>query len=97
MDFIKGFASAMSDNFPERMKRLILWPFPWYGRAIWSCIKMFVDKRTQEKIILIPSSGSSLPSELTEIISEDDMPCCIGGKNSEEIFPLELTIDTTQD
>ena len=29
-DFIKGFSSVMSDNFPERMKRLVLWPFPWY-------------------------------------------------------------------
>jgi len=31
MDFIKGFSSALSDNFPERMKRLILWPMPWYA------------------------------------------------------------------
>ena len=29
MDFIKGFSSTLSDNFPERMKRLILWPMPW--------------------------------------------------------------------
>jgi hypothetical protein len=47
MDFIKKFISTLSDNYPERLKRLIMYPFPWYGRALWSVLKMFVDKRTQ--------------------------------------------------
>ena len=79
----------MSDNFPERMKRLILFPFPWYGRAIWSCVRMFVDKRSQDKIFLIPSSGYN---ELTEIIDPNEVPLCVGGNDTTEIFALESSI-----
>lgn len=50
MNFIKLFTQALSDNYPERLKRLILFPFPWYGRAIWGVVKVFVDKRTQDKV-----------------------------------------------
>lgn len=46
MAFIKGFVKVLSDNYPERLKRLIIFPFPSYGKAIWSMIKWFVDPRT---------------------------------------------------
>jgi len=92
LEFIKGFSSVMSDNFPERMKRLVLWPFPWYGRAIWSCVRMFVDKRTQEKIFMIPPSGNSLPNDLVNIIDPYNIPATVGGYCQDEIITLESTL-----
>ena len=68
---------------------MILFPFPWYARAVWSCVKIFIDKRSQDKICLLPSSGYS---ELTEIIDPDDMPVIVGGNNTEDIFDLESSI-----
>lgn len=62
LTFIKGFISVLSDNFPERLKRLAIFPFPWYGRAIWSILKVFVDKRTQNKVMLLSGDGASIPS-----------------------------------
>jgi hypothetical protein len=58
MDFIKLFVKVLSNNYPERLKRLIIYPFPWYGRAIWSVVRMFVDPRSQDKVLLLSSSSS---------------------------------------
>ena len=31
MNFIKMFAQVLGDNYPERLRNLIIFPFPWYG------------------------------------------------------------------
>ena len=56
INFIKTFVQILSDNYPERLKRLVIYPFPWFGRALWSIIKMFIDKRTQDKVVLLPGN-----------------------------------------
>ena len=28
-NFIKGFVQTLGDNFPERLKKLAIYPFPW--------------------------------------------------------------------
>lgn len=53
INFIKLFVQVLSDNYPERLKRLVIYPFPWFARALWGVIKMFLDKRTQDKVVLI--------------------------------------------
>jgi len=94
MGFIKGFISTLSDNFPERLKRLAIYPFPWYGRAIWSVLKVFVDKRTQEKVSLLSYSGNGVPNELLEFMDPREMPECCGGLSKAPIVDL---IDTLVD
>ena len=59
INFIKKFVQILSDNYPERLKRLVIYPFPWFGRALWSVIKMFVDKRSQDKVVLLPGTDTS--------------------------------------
>ena len=39
---------VLSDNYPERLRKLVIFPFPWYGRAIWGVVKM-----VKTKIIII--------------------------------------------
>ena len=56
INFIKTFVQILSDNYPERLKRLVIYPFPWFGRALWTVIKMFVDKRSQDKVVLLPGN-----------------------------------------
>ena len=56
INFIKLFVQVLSDNYPERLKRLVIYPFPWFARAMWGIIKLFVDKRTQDKVVLIPGT-----------------------------------------
>ncbi len=40
---IKAFISSMSDNFPETLQRLIVYPFPWMAQAVWSVVRVFID------------------------------------------------------
>eukprot|EP01035_Chromulina_nebulosa_P019936 gene19936-25899_t len=91
-NFIKGFVQTLSDNFPERLKRLAIYPFPWYGRAIWSLVRVFVDKRTQEKVLLISHSGKGLPKEITDIVDPSEIPECCGGTDTRPIIDLETTL-----
>jgi hypothetical protein len=60
INFIKLFVQVLSDNYPERLKKLVIYPFPWFARAMWGVIKLFVDKRTQDKVVLITGTLTSL-------------------------------------
>lgn len=60
INFIKLFVQVLSDNYPERLKKLVIYPFPWFARAMWGIIKLFVDKRTQDKVVLIPGTQFNL-------------------------------------
>eukprot|EP01031_Cornospumella_fuschlensis_P022976 gene22976-27957_t len=94
MNFIKLFTQVLSDNYPERLKRLVLFPFPWYGRAIWGVAKVFVDKRTQDKVhLLVPPASSPLPPELLEYVDVNSMPEFVGGKSTEGIVDLLDTLN----
>lgn len=41
--------------------------------------KMFVDRRTQDKIKLYSGGTKGLPSELSEFIDPNEIPSSIGG------------------
>ena len=69
----------MGDNFPERLKKLAIYPFPWYGRAIWAVVRVFVEKRTQDKVFLIPHSGKGLPKDITDLVDPNNIPVSCGG------------------
>jgi hypothetical protein len=86
-------AQVLSDNYPERLKRLVMYPFPWYGRAIWSCVKMFVDKRSQEKVLLLASGDKGVPLEVQEFIEVGEMPVCCGGTNDTPVIDLVATFE----
>jgi hypothetical protein len=86
---------VLSDNYPERLRRLAIFPFPWYGRAIWGMLKMFVDKRTQDKVLLLSKGGEKqLPAELQEYLDITQVPEFMGGTCKDPIVDL---LDTLQD
>ena len=61
--FIKNFVKVLSDNYPERLRRLVLYPFPFFGRFVWSLVRVFVDKRSQDKVCVRERPrGSALPA-----------------------------------
>jgi hypothetical protein len=70
-----------------------MYPFPWYGRAIWSIVKVFIDKRTQDKAILIADNGKrDVPPELAEYVDPNCIPECCAGKCKESIIDLAETL-----
>lgn len=93
--FIKLFIQVLSDNFPERLRRLVIFPFPWYGRAIWSVLKVFVDKRTQDKVLLLSCSAKAgIPEELKKFVDPKSMPTFCGGTCTDPIPDLSLTLES---
>ena len=88
LKFIQKFAQVMSDVYPERLRRLLVYPFPWYGKAIWSLISMFLDPRTKDKVILVAAKEDErLPSEVSNYVSPYDIPAAVGGKDRKSPLP----------
>jgi len=87
---------TLSDNYPERLRRFIIYPFPWFGRALYSIAKLFLDSRTQEKIVLIAGADNSpeLPDELLNYVDTDNLPVCFGGKYTNPPIDIKGTIQT---
>lgn len=72
-----------------------MFPFPWYGRAIWAVVRVFVDKRTQDKVMLLSSKSDAtnpIPLELQDILDLDQVPICLGGKCNTPIVNLLETL-----
>jgi hypothetical protein len=77
------------------LKRLAIFPFPWYGRAIWGVLKVFVDKRTQDKVMLLSkATEKGLPQELLDCMDLNQMPEFVGGTCKDPIIDL---LDTLED
>jgi hypothetical protein len=73
---------------------LAIFPFPWYGRAIWGVLKVFIDKRTQDKVMLLSKgSNTGWPAELLECIDLAQVPECMGGTCTKPIINLLDTLD----
>lgn len=88
LGFIKEFVKVLSDNFPERLERLIIYPFPWYGRAVWSVAKTFIDPRTVDKVLLLaqgPGGEYACPPKLAEYVDISEVPTVCGGSSSDEV------------
>ena len=95
MNFIKAFVAVLSDNYPERLKRLILYPFPWWGRTIWSMVGVFLDKRTADKVVLLSgdvSSSAPPPKELFDYVDAREIPTCCGGVDERPIIDMTSTL-----
>ena len=52
-ELINQFIKMVTTVFPERLENFVLYPFPWWARAIWTFAAMFLDNRTQNKVHLI--------------------------------------------
>ena len=79
LNFIKSFIKVLSDNYPERLRRLVLYHFPLFGRVVWSIVKVFVDKRSQDKVILLTGVNGELPQQLLNYVDRRAIPQCCGG------------------
>jgi len=69
---IKQLSNVLSNNFPERVKRIVVFPIPLAVRGIWSAVKMFLDPVTASKAVLLAGGdakrGCRYPKELATYI-----------------------------
>mmetsp|Transcript_7520 Transcript_7520/g.8638 ORF Transcript_7520/g.8638 Transcript_7520/m.8638 type:complete len:265 (-) Transcript_7520:373-1167(-) len=60
--FIRSTTGMINNSFPERLNKLLLYPLPRLSLYIWEMIKVFIDKDTVKKIVLI-SGGARITSK----------------------------------
>ena len=54
---------------------------------------MFLDKRTQDKVLLLSHSGDGIPEELKQFMDINEMPPFVGGKCKKPLIDLWATLD----
>eukprot|EP00559_Dactyliosolen_fragilissimus_P005943 CAMPEP_0184864236 /NCGR_PEP_ID=MMETSP0580-20130426/14207_1 /TAXON_ID=1118495 /ORGANISM="Dactyliosolen fragilissimus" /LENGTH=385 /DNA_ID=CAMNT_0027362931 /DNA_START=110 /DNA_END=1264 /DNA_ORIENTATION=+ len=55
---IKQLVKLLERNFPERLHKSILYPFPSAAVFLWKLVKIFIDPDTSRKVVLVPGSSS---------------------------------------
>lgn len=50
VEFVKEIIKMFSDNYPERLKYLLVYPTGLFFYGVWSIVKVFLDPVTQAKI-----------------------------------------------
>ena len=79
-DLITCFTHLVTTIFPRRLENFILFPFPWWARAMWAVSSMFLDQDTQQRVHLLPCSDfKSCPEDLFKWVERDEVPQVIGG------------------
>eukprot|EP00326_Haptolina_ericina_P042400 CAMPEP_0181258540 /NCGR_PEP_ID=MMETSP1096-20121128/50832_1 /TAXON_ID=156174 ORGANISM="Chrysochromulina ericina, Strain CCMP281" /NCGR_SAMPLE_ID=MMETSP1096 /ASSEMBLY_ACC=CAM_ASM_000453 /LENGTH=228 /DNA_ID=CAMNT_0023356931 /DNA_START=1 /DNA_END=688 /DNA_ORIENTATION=+ len=48
---IRELSRVLSSNFPERVRRIIIFPVPFALRSIWVAVKLFLDPVTASKVV----------------------------------------------
>lgn len=78
MEFFRLCAKLLQDQYPERLRKMIIYPFPWFLVWLFEAVKRFVDPATAAKIHLISGSdrlGAPAPvAELRQFITKESLP-----------------------
>uniref|UniRef100_A0A7S2QT09 CRAL-TRIO domain-containing protein n=1 Tax=Norrisiella sphaerica TaxID=552664 RepID=A0A7S2QT09_9EUKA len=56
LSIFKAISKTLGDNLPETAEKIIIFPFPIIGRALWQVAKLFLDPKTANKFIFLPGS-----------------------------------------
>lgn len=77
MSHLKETMACAQDNYPEIMGSIYLTNTGFMFKMLWNLVKVFLDKKTKDKIIVL---GSDYKAKLLEIIDKDDLPKELGGE-----------------
>ena len=77
--FVKKLITTLSANFPERLRKTILFPMPWYARIMKSAVSVFMDPRSMAKIAFSGHDVNDRAPEALECIDFSEMPEIVGG------------------
>ena len=72
LPFCRIGGASIAANFPERVRRLVAYPAPWFGLRIFEAIQPFIDPTTAKKVVLLEGpayADSPCPDGLNEYVS----------------------------
>ena len=56
---MKKFMPILNDCYPETLKAFYVLGANWFYRAMWTVVKIFISKKTEDKIHLLPEVEGS--------------------------------------
>jgi hypothetical protein len=81
--FVQIASKIGQDYYPEILGKMFILNSGWMFKGIWSVVKGWIDKKTQNKIIIVSGSGKK---ELLEHIDEDKLPDFLGGTCTDDLM-----------
>lgn len=93
--FVKKLVSTLSNNFPERLKKTILFPMPWYARVMKAAVSPFVDPRSLAKITFSGHDADDRDPEVLKAIDLDQIPEVIGGTCDKPLISMADRVRAT--
>ena len=69
--YMKSMLGIDQNNYPERLSKLFIINTPWFFTIIFAMFKPFIDKKTQEKFVLL---GADYMSTLEQFIDKSQIP-----------------------
>jgi hypothetical protein len=81
--YIKSMLAIDQGNYPERLKHLFIINCPWYFKMLYSVFTAFIDKKTQEKFLIL---GTDYMETLTKYIDVGTVPQEMGGEAKDVIW-----------
>eukprot|EP00968_Pinguiococcus_pyrenoidosus_P014346 scaffold1307_cov200-Pinguiococcus_pyrenoidosus.AAC.35 len=76
--FLLKSMSLVQNHYPERSKKILIVNAPGWFSIIWKAIRGWINEETRKKISILTSSETL--SGIMELVAEDQIPCCYGGK-----------------
>ena len=70
-------AKVVPNHYPERLKRVVIYPLPWIVAALIKVVKNLFDPVTREKFIVLSGSdktGAPCPVDLGEYVTRAGLP-----------------------
>ena len=77
LPFFKHMAGIVPNHYPERLKRVVIYPLPWLVVGLIKGIKALFDPVTREKFVVLSGSdktGAPCPADLSECVSKQALP-----------------------
>ena len=78
MQLVKKFAKTMSDNYPERCFKALVFPGTPLAFTLWNIVSWFFDARTREKVTIVPNKTEGRDA-FAELINDDQLPVLFDG------------------
>jgi hypothetical protein len=76
LPFVQATSSLLGRHFPERLKRMVLYPMPSSAVWVWAAAQKFLDADTASKVVVVGLDGASnnddMNEELEKFITKKD-------------------------
>lgn len=80
----------LQDYYCESLGQMFIINTPTVFRLIWAVVNPMLEERTRRKIIIL---GSDYMPTITQLIPEDNLPACLGGKGARTVGAVGMGAD----